>query len=122
MATLTWMLVAMLVAVPMQPIAGSATHYDSGHVMRNGQKLDLNAPTCSVDDKVFEQLVGKALVVCNAANHCILCNISDSGYLDGDEDVFFIDLTPAAFRELRRELTAEQDNDGRLPVTIFVIP
>jgi len=121
-----WMLAMLLTLTMLQPVVGSATRYDTGLVTRNGQAFDQSAMTCSVDDRLFERLVGKTLVVCNAGDYCILCTVADSGYLDEDEQVseqfMFVDLTPAAFWELRRGLTAAQDNDGRLPVTIFVIP
>ena len=120
---MNWMLALLLTMTMMQPLTGSATWYSDctnpGCYMKNGQVYDPDALTCAVDVLMYADLVGKTALVC-AGDRCVPCEVSDSGYLADAIDPVLVDLTPRAFRALRAYDV--NDNDGRLPVTVWVIP
>ena len=117
-----WMLALLLTMTMLQPLTGSATWYNDctnpGCLMRNGQRFDEDALTCAVDTLMFDDLVGKTALVC-AGDRCVPCTVTDSGYLADAIEPVLVDLTSTAFRALRAYDV--NDNDGRLPVTVWVI-
>lgn len=62
------------------PLSGLATWYQGGDIMRNGEPLDLAAPTVSVDASHIDWL-GKTAVVLTECGGVHFVTVTDTGYL-----------------------------------------
>ena len=64
----------------LAPLVGLATWYDSGAIMRNGEPLDLSAPTVSVDASHVDWL-GRTAIVLTECGGVHFVTMTDTGNL-----------------------------------------
>jgi hypothetical protein len=63
------------------PLHGLATYYGpTGELMRNGERLDLSAPTMAVD-KSWSHLLGREVVILTSCGGVRLVTVTDTGML-----------------------------------------